>query len=297
MKKIGIIIFLAASVSVCLGIAEEQKPRSGFIDVGNARIYYEELGAGDSVVMIHGGLLDRRMWDDQFAVFAERHRAIRYDARGHGLSKAPRGTFSHHEDLKKLLDGLKVEKAAIMGLSMGSYIAVDFALAYPDRVAALVLAAPGLSGYKFESEVLKKNNEALNKAAQDNDIVSLVEYFQRSWTDGPARTADEVDPDVREKVRMMSTETLQNWNRESRERRLEPAAIGRLAEIQVPTLAVVGDLDMPDILEIVKLIEKNVTGARKVIIRGVAHMVNMERPVEFNRVVLNFLDEQKAPSR
>jgi len=289
MKIVSFVVSLVVASICCSTAGAQSKPKTGFIDVGNARLFYEELGAGDPVVMIHGGLLDRRMWDGQFGVFAETHRAIRYDARGHGLSKAGNGSFSHHEDLKRLLDALKVEKAAIMGLSMGGYIAIDFALANPDRVSALILAAPGLTGYKFDSEVLKKNNEALNKAAQDNDIKMLVEYFQRSWTDGPARTPDEVDPAVREKVRLMSTETLQNRNRESREIRLEPPAIGRLPEIQTPTLAVVGDLDMPDILEIVGLIEKNVKGARKVIIKGAAHMVNMERPAEFNRVVLNFL--------
>ncbi len=289
MRQIGISVFLVVALSGYLGATEGQKIKTGFIDVGKARIYYEELGTGDPVVMIHGGLLDRRMWDDQFAVFAEKHRVIRYDARGHGLSKAQAGTYSHHKDLKKLLDALKVKRAAIMGLSMGGYIALDFALTYPKRVGALILASPGLTGYKFDSEVLEKNNEALKKAARDNDFKMFVEYFQRSWTDGPTRTPDQVDPGVREKVRQMSMGTLQNLNREGREIRLEPAAIGRLAEIRAPTLAVVGDLDMPDILEIVGLIEKSVKGAQKVVIKGVAHMVNMERPAEFNRVVLDFL--------
>lgn len=297
MKRIAMAILLVAAVSVRPGTAQEAKPRTGFVDIGNARLYYEELGAGEPLVMIHGGLLDRRMWDDQFDVFSEKYRTIRYDARGHGLSKARAGSYSHHEDLKKLLDALGVEKAAIMGLSMGGYIAIDFALAYPDRVNALVLAAPGLTGYTFDSEVLKKNNEALNKAARDDDFELVVEYFQKSWTDGPGRTPDEVDPDVREKVRLMCTETLRNWNRESQEVRLEPPAIGRLAEIRIPTLAVVGDLDMPDILEIVRLIEENVKGAHKAVIKGVAHMVNMERPIEFNRVVLDFLTGLQAPSR
>jgi 3-oxoadipate enol-lactonase len=289
MKKLSLAIFLAASLACGSLAGGELKPKTGFIDVGTAQIYYEEMGTGKPLVMIHGGLLDRRMWDDQFAVFAGSYRVIRYDARGHGQSKAPSGTYSHHEDLKKLLDGLKVEKATIMGLSMGGYIAIDFALAYPDRVSALVLAAPGLTGYDLESEALKKNSEALNKAAQANDLKMFVEYFQRSWTDGPSRTPEKVDPAVREKVRQMAAGTLQNWNDESREKRLEPAAIGRLAEIRVPTLTVVGDLDMPDILEIVGLIEKNVKGARKEVIKGVAHMVSMERPGKFNRIVLDFL--------
>lgn len=289
MKKISMIVSLLIvwrSVSVSGG---ELQPKTGFVDVGNTQIYYEEMGSGRPVIMVHGGLLDRRMWDDQFAAFAHSYRAIRFDARGHGLSKAPSGTFSHHEDLKKILDALKVEKAAIMGFSMGGYIAIDVALVYPDRVRALILVAPGLTGYKFESEPLKKNNELFNKAAQENDLKMLVEYFQRSWTDGPSRTPDQVNPAVREKVRQMSIATLEIWNDESREIRLEPPAIGRLAEIHVPTLAVVGDLDMPDILEIVGLIEKNIKGARKEVINGVAHMVSMEKPEEFNRIVLDFL--------
>ena len=289
MKRLSWTVFLAAVLGLISISSQEIKPRTGYIDVGNCQVYYEERGAGSPLVMIHGGLLDRRMWDDQFTVFARTQRVIRYDARGHGLSKAQAGTFSHHEDLKKLLDGLKVEKAAIMGLSMGGYIAIDLALAYPGRVSALVLAAPGLTGYEFESEVLKKNSELLNKAAQENDLKMLIEYFQRSWTDGPSRTPEKVDPAVREKVRQMAVGTLEIWNDESREVRLEPAAIGRLAEIRVPILAVVGDLDMPDILEIVGLIEKNIKGARKEVIPGAAHMVNMERPQEFNRIVLDFL--------
>jgi len=289
MKNMGLLIALAGVLVWGTMAGVELKPKTGFIDVGNTQLYYEEMGTGEPLVMIHGGLLDRRMWDDQFAVFAESYRVIRYDARGHGLSKAPSGAYSHHEDLKKLLDGLKVEKAAIMGLSMGGYIAIDFTLAYPDRVSALVLAAPGLTGYEFESEALKKNNERLNKAAQDNDLKMLVEYFQRAWTDGPSRAPEKVDPAVREKVRLMAAGTLQNWNDESREDRLTPAAIGRLAEIKVPTLAIVGELDMPDILEIVGLIEKNIKGARKEMIKGVAHMVSMEKPAEFNRIVLDFL--------
>ena len=289
MKRLSWTVFLAAVLGLISISSQEIKPRTGYIDVGNCQVYYEERGAGSPLVMIHGGLLDRRMWDDQFTVFARTQRVIRYDARGHGLSKAQAGTFSHHEDLKKLLDGLKVEKAAIMGLSMGGYIAIDFALAYPGRVSALVLAAPGLTGYEFESQVLKKNSELLNKAAQENDLKMLIEYFQRSWTDGPSRTPEKVDPAVREKVRQMAVGTLEIWNDESREVRLEPAAIGRLAEIRVPILAVVGDLDMPDILEIVGLIEKNIKGARKEVIPGAAHMVNMERPQEFNRIVLDFL--------
>jgi len=291
MKRLSLIISISFFIGNGSATGEAIKPKEGFVSVGDARIYYEEMGKGMPLVMVHGGLLDRHMWDDQFSTFAETNRVIRYDARGHGLSKAPSGTFSHHEDLKRLLDEIKVEKAVIMGLSMGGYVAVDFALAYPNRVRALILVAPGLTGYEFESEPLKKNNERINQAVRDNDLKMIVEYFQRAWTDGPARTPEKVDPGVREKVKQMALSSIQSRNAESREIRLEPEAIGRLAEIRVPTLAVVGDLDMPDIIEIVGLIEKNVKDSQKVVIKGVAHMVNMEKPEEFNRIIRDFLSE------
>lgn len=135
-----------------------------------AQIHYEEMGEGKSLAMIHGGLLDRHMWNDQFATFAATNRVIRYDTRGHGLSKAPAGDYSHHEDLRKLLEEIKVDKAAIMGLSLGGYIAVDFALAYPERVSALILVAPRLTGYEFKSESSKKYEELILKAFQDRDL-------------------------------------------------------------------------------------------------------------------------------
>lgn len=289
MKISSLIIPIALVLGHAFALGEEMKPKSGYINAGEAKICYEEMGKGIPLVMIHGGLLDRSMWDGQFSAFASSHRVIRYDARGHGLSKAPSGTFSHHEDLKKLLDEIKVSKAVIMGLSLGGYIAVDFALAYPERISALILVAPGLTGYELNSEPVKKYNELMTKSFLDEDLKMAVEYFQRAWTDGPARIPEEVNPNVREKVRQMAVGSIPSINVESREIRLEPPAADRLAEIHVPTLAVVGDLDMPDILEIVDLIEKNVQGAQKVVIKGVAHMVNMEKPEEFNRIVQDFL--------
>jgi pimeloyl-ACP methyl ester carboxylesterase len=89
----------------------------------------------------------------------------------------------------------------------------------------------------------------------------------------------------------MAVNSVEHWNPQSRVVEQVPPAVDRLGEIKAPTLAVVGDLDMPDILDIVDSIEKTVTGAKKIIVPGVAHMVNMEKPEEFNAIVLNFLGE------
>lgn len=288
-----VLFFLLLSIdSLSLSPAEGTlAKKTGFIDVGKTQLYYEEMGKGHPLVMLHGGLLDRRMWDDQFDVFAKKFRVIRFDVRNHGDSKGVAETFKHYEDLRKVLSQLNINKAVIMGLSLGGRIAIDFAIVYPEHTSALVLAAPGASGYEFKSEAFLKNNAKLEKAFSQGDIKMGVEYFQQAWTDGPHRNPSEVDEVVREKVKNMALNTFKDWESQSVMTELEPPAIGRLNEIRAPTLAIVGDLDMPGILEIVDLIMAKVPGAKKVIVPGVAHMVNMEKPAVFNEAVLEFLDK------
>jgi len=290
-KIIGILTIFILSGSI---FAQKKNqisiaPKTGFIEVGKTRLYYEEMGKSLPLVMIHGGLLNHRMWDDQFKIFAEEHRVIRYDVRNHGESAGIPGDFEHYEDLHELLEQLNIEKAALLGLSLGGRIAIDFAIAYPERVSALILAAPGVSGFEFKSEIFKENSTKINEAFKAGDVELGVEYFQRSWTDGPSRTPSQVDSSVREKVKTMALNTVKKWNPESVAQELDPPAVHRLNEIQAPTLAVVGELDMPGIMEIVQLIKENVTGAEIFTIADVAHMVNMEKPEDFNKVVLDFL--------
>ena len=273
-------------------ILKVKTPISGYVDVGKAKLYYEEQGQGTPLIMIHGGGLDRRNWDDQFDVLAGQYRVVRYDARNHGLSKAEPETFSHYEDLFRLMESLEIPKAVIMGLSMGGYIAIDFALAHPDKVIALIPVSPGLTGYEFRDKEFLENSKKINEA---KDLDAAVEYIMRSWMDGPRRSPDEVDPAVRNKARQMYKETYEDWRPGSSEQRSDPPAIGRLSKIHAPTLVIVGDLDMPGILEIADMIEKNIPGSKKVVIKGGAHLVNMEKPREFNAAVFDFLSKIAVP--
>ncbi|NIN92858.1 alpha/beta fold hydrolase [bacterium] len=291
-------LILGLAIALMFGCVEksDQKknqititPKTGFIDVGKTKLYYEEMGEGLPLVMIHGGGLNHHMWDDQFEVFAEEHRVIRYDARNHGQSAGIPGDFKHYEDLHELLEQLNIEKAAILGLSLGGRIAIDFAIAYPERISAIILVAPGVSGFELKSEIFKENSKRMDEALRAGNVELGVEYFQRSWTDGPYRTPSQVDSAVREKVKTMALNTVNKWNPESVAKELDPPAVNRLNEIQAPTLVVVGDLDMPGILEIVQMIKENVAGAETFTIADVAHMVNMEKPEDFNKIVLDFL--------
>jgi pimeloyl-ACP methyl ester carboxylesterase len=194
------------------GYAEGGYAEGGYAEFGQSRISYEIQGQGPPLILIHGGLLDGRMWDGQFDMFAGRYRVIRYDASGHGRSATP----------------------------------------------------------------------------PDAEWDRVVELFQRSWTDGPRRAPEEVDADVREKVRMMSRNTVEHA---TEGRTMDPPAIDRLAELTIPMLVVVGELDMPDIHEIADLLVAANPNARRIQIEGVAHMVNMENPEDFNRVVSAYLEK------
>ncbi len=274
------------------GVAPRGTPppgKTGYVAIGKYSLYYEETGKGDPLILIHGGLLDRRMWDGQFELFGRWSRVIRYDNRNHGLSHGVRDSFSYHEDLNRLMEALGIQRARIVGLSLGGAIAIDFALAHPEKVSALVLVSSGLSGYEFRDSTLKANLKKEGEAAERKDMTAYIEYFQRSWTDGPRRSPDQVNREVRAKVHDMVKSTLSKTDPDNTVVPLEPPALGRLSSIHVPTLFVLGDIDNPSITEISGLVLKGIPGSRKVVIKGAAHMVNMEKPEEFNEVVGEFL--------
>lgn len=261
---------------------------TGYAEFGQSRLYYEIKGEGSPLILIHGGLLDGRMWDGQFDVFSEHFRVIRYDASGHGRSATPPDAYFDHEDLDHLMEALEIDRAVIVGLSLGGRIAIDFALEHPDKVVAAVAVGSGLSGFRFDSEEVLENRKEVIDLWGRGEWDLVAELFLQSWTDGPYRSPEEVDPAVREKVRMMIRQTIEG---SSEGRTMDPPAVDRLTELDLPMLVVVGELDMPDIHEIADLLVEADPNAEKIVIGGAAHMVNMENPDEFNRVVLGFLEE------
>ncbi len=282
---------------------------SGFAHVRGARLHYEvkgdEVGVaaedlgpgapptlGETLVLIHAGIADCRMWDQQFDVFARRYRAVRYDMRGFGRTVVEeRVGYSHHEDLRDLLDILGAGSVLLVGCSVGSMTATDFALGFPERTRALVLVGPGVGG--FEPDVAPPEElDELVVAEEAGDLERLSELEVRMWVDGPYRDPGGVDAAVRDLVRDMNLIALKNEaSGVGDERQPQTPAIDRLAEIRVPTLVIVGDLDQPETVAAADLLEERLPNARKVVMPGTAHLPNMERPGDFNRVVLGFLDE------
>jgi 3-oxoadipate enol-lactonase len=243
--------------------------------------------------------LDNHLWDDQLGAFAQHFKVIRYDIRGFGKSgmlTSDTKPYSMEHDLYSLLQFLGVEKASILGLSMGGSLAINFTLQYPAMVEALITVGAGLSGFEQSEpdETLKAKFAAMDEAYEAGNIARAVEISLQVWTDGPSRTPDQLDPQVRERIRAMTT---YNWERgnddDVQPQKMEPPAAGRLSEIHVPTLIMVGGQDVEFIQVIADTLEKGIAGAKKVVIPGTAHHPNMEKPEEFNQVVIEFLERLK----
>lgn len=263
------------------------------IAANGARLYVEQQGAGEPLVLLHAGIADRRQWDDQLSDFASSFAVTRYDHRGWGRSEAPAGPVAFHEDLYALLSALGIERAHVLGISMGGTFAIDFALSHPQMVSSLILVDSWLSGFSvpaseaeqaiwaaFEAALAEEQFDRANELETDLKLVGIY------------RTPDMVDAQTRQRLRALhrpafdrlaEREAMQPWLKP------EPPSAERLGEISAPTLVVYGDLDVPAVPLIAAKLGSEIRNAEAVCMRGTAHVPNMEQPREFNRIVLDFL--------
>jgi pimeloyl-ACP methyl ester carboxylesterase len=264
---------------------------TGYAEVNGARLYYETIGSGLPVVFVHAGIADHRMWGPQVAPFAERYRVICYDMRGYGQSAMVPGDFAHRDDLVGLLDHLAVERGCLVGCSMGGSTAIDFAVEHPDRLAALVMVDSRARGLDIGAEPTGEPEwEEIVAAFKAGDLERVARLDVKSWVAGPTRTLDQIDPAIGDLVYEMDLIALRNEKLAlGADRPLDPPAGQRLADLKAPLLVLVGDRDNPDELLAGEALVKAVPGAQHAIIAGAAHLPGLEKPAEFNRIVLDFL--------
>lgn len=262
---------------------------SGFAEINGGRIYYEVTGRGHPLVLIHGGQMDRRMWDEQFTHFSKSYRVIRYDVRGFGKSPAATTVYSDENDLASLLDYLHVQTAYVVGLSLGGRVAIDFALTHAGRVDAIVAVAPGLSGFPFSPDPTEMDTI---RAAEAGDWQKVTDLWLQSGFMAPAMENPKIAPRLHQLALENAHENLDNPVLEAMP---NPPAIDRLSDIKTPTLVIVGSRDVADIQEICGLLYARIPGAKEVVIHGSGHIVNMEEPEGFNRAVLEFLASLSKP--
>jgi 3-oxoadipate enol-lactonase len=245
------------------------------------------------VALIHAGIADSRMWRPQLESFAHAHRAIAPDLPGFGATPES-DPVDYRAFVRSALDAAGIQRAALVGTSLGGRVALELALESPERVSALVLVGAGIDGHEWSPEV-RAFGEEEESAIERGDLDAAVEANLRLWLAGPRRTLDDIDPKIRELVRDMQRNAFElQQDREVQFIVLDPPASQRLAEVTVPTLVVTGDEDVADIHVIADKLAAEIRGAERATIADAAHLPNLERPEEFDRIVLAFFEQHSV---
>lgn len=247
------------------------------ITSGKAQLASESHGTGEpTVLLIHAGVTDQRSWRSVVDRLPGR-RCLTYDARGFGgTTYEEQDGWSAVDDAVAVLDAYDVREAVVVGCSMGGRTSIDLALTHPDRVRALVLIGPAVSGapeatYEPEIQALE---EEFDTAEQRGDLATVNRLEARIWLDGPTAPEGRVSGGVRELFLEMNASALEAD--EPGERHEDARAWDRAAEIAVPTLLLVGEHDLRYIKENCAHLVAAIPGARLVELPGVAHLPHLE---------------------
>lgn len=254
------------------------------------KLFCQTYGKGEPLILIHGHSLDRRMWRKQIEAFTPYYNVITFDVRGYGRSsKLNEGLKTTHvDDLITLMDSLKIEKAHVVGLSMGGFIAADMLAMYPERMLSCVMASGSLRSKKGPNEP----DDAEEIAAIDKKIEEVkakgVEQTRNEWIEQLIKGGGSQAENMRDEL----TTIIKDWDCWSLTHR-EPhlwyarEAAPRLKERcpEVPTLFLSGDKENKKRSSMMK----SLPNSDFIVIPDCGHMSNMERPDEFNKIILDFL--------
>ena len=254
-------------ITICASSAAAE---SGFLDVPGGRIAWEREGRGAPVVLIHDGLLPMASWDDVIAPLRARFDVVRWDRRGYGASTTTTRDYASEDDLLALLDRLELPRAALVGCSAGGGLALDFAILHPDRVSALVLEGPVLSGFPYSAQFLTRSmrNGAPARMAKD-DAETL-----RRWAEDPY-IIDARNLGARRRLReLLERHPESATNKVLRSSRRELQSQARLGEVKVPVRLVTGESDIPDVHAHMGAIEAGLAHVERIVVPQAGHLVH-----------------------
>jgi 3-oxoadipate enol-lactonase len=262
--------------------------RADFADVNGTRLFYEVSGAGPAVVLIHGFTLDHRMWREVVPSLAQHYTVLAYDVRGFGRSAPPvvSEPYQHRDDLRALLDQLTIERAHLIGHSVGGNQAMEFALTYPERARSWTgVCVSGSSVVPFSADLQALFAE-LGAAAAGGGVSAAKAVWRRAGWFAPAHTLPEVSAWLDEIVADYSG---WHWQNKNPFVALDPPAGARLNELRLPALIVSGELDLPYNHEVASALHAGIVGAEQRVIAGAGHMAPMETPAALSQALLDFL--------
>jgi pimeloyl-ACP methyl ester carboxylesterase len=258
------------------------------INVQDIDIWYERTGQGRPVILLHAFAVSGAMWFPQVpALSGYGYDVICVDQRGHGRSSAPSGPYTITQmanDIHHLIAQLDLERACVVGLSMGGRVAMHLSLAYPQDVAALVL----VSAKSEPAREIRAELESLTRRAESGEVASVIE----EWYAGHYQRLAEYAPHLNRKLKKEWRQKLGNGFIGAARAIIEMESMTtRVSGIHAPTLAIAGALDSP-CLPFVAWYERSIPGCRGGIVPDAAHFVNIEQPEHFNHLLLRFLADQ-----
>jgi pimeloyl-ACP methyl ester carboxylesterase len=261
-----------------------------YVDVDGGRLYAEVAGSGADALLVHSGISDGRMWDDQFDELATNFRVSRYDMRGFGRSSAVVAEYSHTDDLSQVIEILRLTRPRVVAASMGARVVIDLALRTQGLFDRMLLVGPAISGLGFEDSALRACWGQMSEAWDAGDRERVIDIETRFWITGPGRPAGGADEAVIARVSEMQRRILELMPEDESDPEIEEdAAASRLHELAMPILVVVGEHDVSDIQRNANAIVNAAHDANLVLIPDSGHLPNMEAVNAFNLLALDFL--------
>lgn len=259
------------------------------------KLYYEEVGSGVPIVFVHEFAGDIRSYELQMRHFGQRHRCIAYNARGYPPSDVPQDGEKYsqaraRDDIRAVLDALKVDKAHIVGLSMGGFAALHFGFSYPDRARSLVVAGCGYGAapdkraqFAAEAEAVAAafEQQTMAKAAEGYALGPTRVQFQnkdpRGWREFAAQLAEHSTAGSARTMRGVQARRPSLFD-----------LVDKMAAMTTPTLIMTGDEDWP-CLEPAILMKRSIPTAALVVMPNAGHTINLEDPAAFNQHIADFV--------
>ena len=264
------------------------------------KLYFEETGAGTPIVFVHEFAADHRSWEMQMRHFGQRHRCITYGARGYPPSDVPEKPERYSQDratddILAVLDHLGIDKAHVVGLSMGGFASLHFGFRHPKRARSLVVAGVGYGAEKDQQARFKSEVEVVAKSLLSEGMAAFAEKYAY----GPTRVQFE-NKDPRGFAEFKKTlgehSALGSANTQIGCQGQRPSLydlVDKMRALTVPTLVLTGDEDWP-CLSPALLLKREIPSAALAVMPNCGHTINLEDPDQFNRIVGDFITQVDA---
>ena len=266
-----------------------------FAVVDGVRLYYEEVGAGAPMIFVHEFAGEAASWAPQVRFFARRYRTIAYNARGYPPSDVPDDPAAYSQaravdDIRGVLDHLKIAKAHVVGLSMGGYAALHFGLTYPERALSIMVGGAGYGSKADEREGFKRDSQTIVDRFEREGMAQVA----NTYANGPTRVQflDKDPVGWKEFHELLERGSAKGHALTMRGVQMQRPSVyeltDRMAKLEVPTLIMTGDEDEP-CLEPALHMKRTIPTAGLVVLPKSGHTINLEEPEAFNRAVLDFV--------